>query len=493
MTEQEELLKRVKDEAEAVVRSYKENSIDKTTFESKLGELNERIAKIDISGLKSELENEKANTLRELENLKGMIENRGCETKVEPLRLAIRKMLSTQEYTDFANRASGNTGLMKLRDISFGSNYTGTNLVTVPKRDKLQDVPLRKAHIRDLISVSTSEMSSISANEVTSFTDNAAVVAENGSATTSAMAVAEQTWTSKRLQIFVDNISKKMLKNVKWLENYLMQVLPARLLFVEDAQIILGDNLGNNLKGLKKTVPVFTLEGPTFAAGKIASVSSYDSGNSAKITFSENHKIKAGYNITIANATATGYNTTFAVNVLDANSIVIGKSYVAEADTSAWTATTMSPAYHSIDNANEYDVLVQAIANAYIGEYMPTGGIIHPQMGTKILDQLKTAVEFDYLKVKAERRNGFLYISDVPFVETTACPINEFYVGDFSAANLELAEFSGLEIQFATDVTHAKQGQVAIICEEEIIFPIYNKYLLQYGNFTTAKALLETA
>lgn len=77
MTEQEELLKKVKDEAEAAFDSFKQRTIDKTTFDAKLGELNERIAKIDISGLKAELETERANTLRELENLKGMIESRG--------------------------------------------------------------------------------------------------------------------------------------------------------------------------------------------------------------------------------------------------------------------------------------------------------------------------------------------------------------------------------------------------------------------------------
>ena len=79
MTEQEELLKRVKEEAEAVVRSYKENAIDKVTFETKLGELNERIAKVDISGLKAEIEAEKKAVETEIENLKRMIGEGGSK------------------------------------------------------------------------------------------------------------------------------------------------------------------------------------------------------------------------------------------------------------------------------------------------------------------------------------------------------------------------------------------------------------------------------
>ena len=97
MTEQEELLKKVKEEAELAVRSYKESSIDKVTFETKISELNERIAKVDISGLKTEIEAEKKAVETEIENLKRMIGEGGAQNeKVEPLRLAIRKMLVTQ-------------------------------------------------------------------------------------------------------------------------------------------------------------------------------------------------------------------------------------------------------------------------------------------------------------------------------------------------------------------------------------------------------------
>ena len=68
-------------------------------------------------------------------------------------------------------------------------------------------------------------------------------------------------------------------------------------------------------------------------------------------------------------------------------------------------------------------------------------------------------------------------------------PLGKFAIGDFmNGANL--IQYTGLMLEFADDVSYKLQNQVAAIVQEEVIFPIYNKFAFLYGGFASCKTLL---
>jgi HK97 family phage major capsid protein len=444
--------------------------------------------KTKITELRSTLEDKIKLIDAELVKYAKMVEqrNQGIEDN-------LRDILSSDDFKKFAESPSGRTKEMKLR-FSLTSNYTGTALLTKKVADPILQ-PERKAHIRDLVPIVPTDMPVLVAPKVTAFVDNGNVVAENGTVTASTMTIAEETWTLKRLTAFVDAISYRALKSIKWLENYIRLMLTSRLLFVEDGQMLLGDNASNNLDGMLKNFSVMTFTGPAILAHAVESVATWNTTARTIVKTHLPHGIPNGYKITISNATNGPYNATFDCDVLDAYRFVINSPYVAEAapQIDAWTAVTYHPYKDSVDNANELDCLKAAIAMCQVGEFQATGGIIHPSVGTKITAFLKNAVEFDYLQLNSVvRRGGFLWIDNVPFVESTACPIGRFFIGDFSAVNIQLCPFTDLTITFAADVANIKANTVVAIIQEEVIFPIFNPYVLWSADFTTFKAELET-
>jgi hypothetical protein len=148
--------------------------------------------------------------------------------------------------------------------------------------------------------------------------------------------------------------------------------------------------------------------------------------------------------------------------------------------------------YHAIDSATEADVLLAVRGFLSNSEYPVTGHVINPAMASKI-EMLKetTGGYLSTWKNNVERRNGVLYVGGVPVVETNAVPYNKFLSGAFVDA-VELLQFEELTLSFVTDTTYAKANKVMALIEEDILLPIYNPNKFVFGDFTTAKAALET-
>ena len=203
------------------------------------------------------------------------------------------------------------------------------------------------------------------------------------------------------------------------------------------------------------------------------------------------HNIKNGDNLTIANATETTYNATHtAVEVVNATQVIIDLTYVAEANTSAWTGTSQSIFYQSIDNAQEYDVLAVAEALKEAGEYSITAHVLNPQQQIQL--GLLKATDANYLNINRDANGRVIGINGLPIASTTAMPVGKFLSGDFSRKGCELKEFTPFNIQLVSDAESAKKNEIVVVVEEEIIFPIYNPYWFVFGKFATAKTQLET-
>jgi HK97 family phage major capsid protein len=498
----------------------------KDDFAESLKNMNDKSLKdyVDvIENLKKEVKDVKdvADEVKEIAKkqgleLKSMKENRIPDvrrklSRKEQLSALIVAGLNSTEFKSFEGR--GFTGAsnkmfldqdgesIELKDTTTKatvdtSSHTGTVLISEVSEVVRDDAPTRMSHVRDIINVGMTDQAQIVAGQVYDFTDaltlGAVMLAENGEAPESVFKSKENTWGLKRIANSM-RISKREIKTngLQWVIDKVLAKLPDATLFVEDVQLLFGDGAGNNVKGLANDAQAFNLAPNTYSAADIASVATYNGGTQALITFAAAHGIKNGDNLTIANATETSYNATHvAVEVINTTQVVIDLTYVAEADTSAWTGSSTSPFYHAIDSAQEYDVLAVADANMEAGEYKVTGHVIHPSQATQM--GLLKATDGNYLNIAKDANGKITGVNGKPVVTTTAMPYGKFISGDFSRNGAELKEFTPLNIQFVEDVTTVKKNEIVVVIEEEIIFPIYNPYWFTFGKFATAKTQLET-
>ena len=432
-------------------------------------------------------------------------------SRLDQMKTLIQNSFASKEFEAFeGNGFKGysekmfldqNDGKIELKSVTSKatidtSSHTGTVLISETSDIVRDDAPTRMNHVRDLINVSMTDQAQVVAGQVYDFTDaltlGAIMLAENGEAPESVFKSKENTWGLKRIANSM-RLSKREIKvnGLQWVIDKVMAKLPDATLFVEDVQLLFGDGAGENVKGLAVDAQDFNLVPNTYIAGAVASVATYNSGTQSLVTFAAAHGIKNGDNVTFANATEASYNAThYSVEVINSKQIVIDLTYVAEADTSAWTGTDASPFYHAIDSAQEYDVLAVSDANLEAGEFNCTAHIVHPSQATQI--GLLKATDGNYLNITKDSNNKVMGVNGKPLVTTTAVPMGKFFSGDFSRNGLELREFTPLNIQFVEDVDSVKKNEIVVVIEEEIIFPIYNPYWFTYGKFSTAKTQLET-
>lgn len=376
------------------------------------------------------------------------------------------------------------------------ATHTGDVMISEISDIIRDDNPTRMTHVRELMSVSGTTQAQIVAGEVYDFTDaltlGALMLSENGEAPESVFKSKENTWGLKRIANSM-RISKRYFKTngLQWVINKVMSKLPDATLYVEDYQLLFGDGVGNNVDGLSKEARSFDLEPDNYIATNFASVATYNAGDQALITFDVDHNMQNGSNLVIANATEATYNATHkSVEIVNAKQVVIDLTYVAEADTSAWTGSSQSPFYQSIEGAQEVDVLSVSDAELEAGEYANTGYVMNPKQGTQI-GLLKNS-QLDYLNLTRDSNGRVTGINGKPIAYTTAMPYGKWMNGDFSRNGLELKEFTPLNIQFVEDVESVKKNEIVVVIEEEIIFPVYNPKWFIFGKFSTAKTQLET-
>lgn len=433
-------------------------------------------------------------------------------SRADQLKQLIVHGLASDEFKAFEGRGfSGASnkmclgqkdGKIELQDtatkstVSVSSDHTGNVMISEVSDIVTDDAPTRMEHVRDILNVSMTDQAQIVAGQVYDWTDaltlGATMLAENGEAPESVFKSKENTWGVKRIANSL-RISKREIRTngLQWVMDKVLAKLPDATLFVEDVQLLFGDGLGENVKGLSKEAQAFNLAPNTYAAGAIASVASYDGGDQALITFAEAHGIKNGDNLTIAAATEGTYNATHkSVEVVNSKQVIIDLTYVAEADTSAWTGSNTSPFYQTIDNAQEYDTLAVSDALLEAGEYSCSGHIIHPSQATQM--GLMKDTQGNYLNISKDASGKITGVNGKPVITTTAMPYGKFLSGDFTRNGAELKEFTPLNIQFVEDVDSVKKNEIVVVIEEEIIFPIYNPYWFTFGKFSTAKTQLET-
>lgn len=375
------------------------------------------------------------------------------------------------------------------------SSHTGVVMISEVSDIVADDNPTRTSHVRDLLNVSMTNQAQIVAGQVYDFTDaltlGAVMLAENGEAPESVFKSKENTWGMKRIANSM-RISKREIavNGLAFVINKVLAKLPDATLFVEDVQLLFGDGLGENVKGLTKEAQAFNLTPNTYVATDFATVAAYDGGAQSLVTFAAVHGMQNGDNLVIANSVVPAYNTTHkSVEVINTTQVLIDIDFAA-ADAAVWTGSSQSPFFEAIDNAQEYDVLAVTDANLEAGEFVNTGYVIHPSQATQM--GLLKDTQGNYLNIAKDQNGKITGVNGKPVATTTAMPFGKFLAGDFSRNGVELKEFTPLNIQFVEDVASVKKNEIVIVIQEEIIFPIYNPFWFTFGKFSTAKTQLET-
>lgn len=487
-TQNKEQIAEFKSEFEELANKAKSGMIDKAEFDKKFKEISDKLEKFDsekFEQFKTTLEELESKLKTQGEKIKEVSE--GAKPQSEKgLRSEIKTILESEEYKEFVASNGKKKASFEIKTVSITDDYTGTSRVHITTRDnRVVDHPqVTRLNVRDLLTVMPTDLPYLAFTEVYDWDRAVAVNSENGALAESSFKVREATIDAKRIGTHVP-ISKRMLKSADYVLNHLMQRLPAQVKYYEDFQLLWGDGAGNNVNGIFNVASDFaTLINTTLTgvAGKVSSVATYDGGTKSLITFAENFDIPNGSTITIANATESTYNAAHKAIVISPKQIVIELTYVAEADTSAWTFTVSSPFKTSISAAQQIDVLKVGKTLVTQQEYTANGIVLNPVDAT-LIETLKGNDEH-YIDVK-RLDNGVLTISGVPVVETTAMPAGKFAVGDWAMA-AALLEFSQLVLEFSESTTEKLGNYVEAIIQEEVLFPIYNKYMFVVGDFGTA-------
>ena len=500
------LLKEIEGQTVKLIAEKNAGSITKEVFEAKMKEFKEEVEKNSGSKEATEMIEKFEGVEKQMKEYKEMIEKQGAEiTSLKEsgkttkegfsFKEAVAKALNSETFKKYSEDGSykGKSGAIELKGVvDITNDYTGTVLISSRSNRVLDHPANRKLYMRDVISVMPTDMPFHVYSEVYTWDKNIAMETENGTLNESSFLVREVSTGTKRLGTFV-KISKRMLKSLPWLTSHLSTKLPDALKFVEDYQILFGDNTGNNLNGIVRNAQAFDLTYATYIATAFTSIAQYGTNAAADdgtlITFAAAHSLKNGDILTLANTTGATYDGDHIVNVVSATVVMITQDYDADANVAAnWTGSAKNAMYHKVNGAQQIDVLIASVATLNRGEYQATGIAINP-IEAALIRMLKSTTE-EYLKA-IEIRNGIIYIANVPVIETNAMPAGYFLVGDFQRA-VELLEFSGMTLEFADDVSYKLANQVAVIIQEEVILPIYNKYMFVYGDFTTAKSELET-
>lgn len=430
----------------------------------------------------------------DMDNLKQKGLNMGQEGESE-IQKAVKEVLASEKFKAFAQgntqKSSGKIKI-KTKALSLGGNYSGGTTNISLQTDRVSENPQpRKIGMRDILMTETSNEPMLTYNQITDLDRNAAVVSENGVLPESSFNVKEITVGTSRIGTTMF-ISKRMLKSIQWLTSWLSNRIPAMIRLAEDFQILKGDGIGNNLKGIWQVAKNAKDVLGTLVTGSATSVlhiTSYNGGTQTMIEFKDTQSlINNGAFITFAGFTNVAYNAKFAVNKVNDRQIVIDCAYTAETDAHA-AAATFTAGGEFIDTVvapTIADAIMAVQAYLTYGEYTPNSISINP------IDVFKLRMLKDtqdrYLDV-IKQINGVWYVGNLPITETTAVVPNEFVIGDF-AMGASLVDFTSLELEFAEDISSKRANQVAVIAQEEIIFPIYNPYAFLVGKFSEVIALI---
>lgn len=177
---------------------------------------------------------------------------RGAEPELQ--KSLGRQMYESDQFKSFAeNPRAGGRATLHVKDITSATTVAAGSagaLVTPQQQAGIIAPPNQILHIRDLIASGTTNSNSIEYIRETGFTNNAgAQTAEGALKAKSDIQFADETVPVRTLAHWV-KASRQILDDAAQLESYIGGRLMYGLKLVEDRQLLNGDGLTGNLKGI---------------------------------------------------------------------------------------------------------------------------------------------------------------------------------------------------------------------------------------------------
>ncbi len=442
--------------------------------------------------------------LEEHEKLQGQVDAQGVEmaklkdggglppkkNKANALWDEILEHVKSDAFEKFAANTKQSVSF-ELKTVSITDDYTGNVFISAQDPTVVDHPEVTRLNIRDLLRVSPIDFPLLTFLTVTNWDRAVDMVAENGILPESAFKEVEVSTDVKRLGTFI-TLSKRILRRPKFIVNHLRQRMPAQVRYFEDFQLLWGDGTGDQLLGLFNEVNDFATDINATkivgATGDTTSIETYNAGTQTLVNFTTNlDNLFNGDIITFAGTTGATYDGAFTAIVINPKKILIEQAFTADANVLAnWTFTVNNSFKDSIEAAQQIDVLKVANSLINVQQYKNTGYVLNPEDATKI--ELLKGNDEHYIDIQ-KLETGVLMISGVPVVQTTAMPAGKFLCGDWSMA-AALFQFTDMKLEFAESVDQKLSNTVVAIIQEEVLFPIYNKFMFISGDFTTAIAAI---
>lgn len=140
-------------------------------------------------------------------------------------------------------------------DVTLSSNFTNE----VIDRDRIPGVWFdaeRAVHVRDFMNVTQTNTDVLRWISESAYTDNAANVSEGSASTQTDFTLKSNDETIRKIATHL-TVSREMLMDAPFTENYIRTRVFAKIMKQEDDQILNGDNVAPNLNGLKNQAQAY--------------------------------------------------------------------------------------------------------------------------------------------------------------------------------------------------------------------------------------------
>lgn len=491
------------------INKSNEGLITDDDFAKRIEELGKKMAGVEaLEELRKENEQLLKQVKRMGENLEKLQQKGISMETINKFDEKLNEMFDSEKFQEFASGRKNKSGQFEgfsLKEaeaapVSMTNNYSGDILISQQQSRVVSLIAQKPLHMRDILSVINGdpEHTTLTYTQCDSMDRNARYVTENGRLSKSNLSFKEVTTGTTRLGTYIP-VSKRMLKSRVYLRSWLLAVLPDAVRMAEDWNILFGDGKGENLLGIANHEGVKSVESivsgaiVSGAAGSVVSITPYNDKQDTLIEFKEPQPlILDGMQITIENAsTASGLNKTHSVvKVTDRQILLVGAALSAAEATATVAAVTWkvnNGAFKSIEAPNSEDVVNTAFAVMTYGQYFPNAIVLNP-ITVNAMSSEKDALgrKLDIIKVV----NGIKYVGSRPIIEYTGIQPGKYLLGDFSPNGASIVDYTAMTLEWATDVDYILSNEVALIAQEEVIFPVYMPWAFAYGDLAALKAAI---
>jgi len=188
------------------------------------------------------------------------------QKKVETLEDVIKETLNETEIKEFLTKKKGSTNKIDLKvagDMTESGNLTaGSILITDQPRRDIIELKTRPIHMRDIMSIGTTQKDRIPVVKQANYEDGVLYKAENTASNQSDFDLVETYVNVERLCTHMI-VSKDLLDDVPALTSFITNHMPKRVKTLEDQQILFGSGTTPQIQGI-------TGVATAFAAGSFA-------------------------------------------------------------------------------------------------------------------------------------------------------------------------------------------------------------------------------